>query len=242
MQRLSLLISCAAIAFSVVAGTAGAAVPLTAASDASAFNMILNLDGQKEALGKQVAASGNAPPSYNAKNSAPSYSKNFTSPAGAGAQISGGSITSTASSAGPSGGQITSDAKVTMGTFNATVNTPLGALISIHGGNIVSHSSFTKTRTGKGTPSGNANIGSLVINAPLLGVNNKKFSGAPTVNQVLYQSPDKSVTIYLNKQTTTVANGNPTSLTVDAISIEVRKGVKSVAVSANVTVGSAMAN
>ena len=241
MRRMSSLIPCAAIAFSVVAGAAGA-VPLTAASDANAFNLVLNLDGTKEAVGKQVDASGAAPPSYNSKNSVPSYTKNFTTPAGAGILVSGGSITSTASSAGPSGGQIVSNAKVTMGTFNATVNTPLGALITIRGGNIVSQSKFTKTSAGKVTPVGNADIGSLVINAPLLGVNNKKFSGAPTVNQVLYQSPDKSVTIYLNRQTETKVNGTPTSLTVDAIAIVVSKAVQSVSVGANVTVASAMAN
>jgi len=52
MQRLPSLVLCAAIAFSFVAGAAGAVtVPLTAASSASAFNMDVNLDGEKTALG-----------------------------------------------------------------------------------------------------------------------------------------------------------------------------------------------
>jgi len=238
MRTLS-LIPCTVIAFSLAAGAAHAA--LTAASDAYAFSMDLNLDGQKVASGKQVDASGNGPPSYNSTNRVPSYAKSSSVPAG-GAKTGGTSIVSSASSSGPSGGQITSDARVRMGTFTANVLTPLGSLITIHGGNIVSHSSFTKTAGGKATPSGNADIGSLVINAPLLGVNNKKFSGAPTPNQVLYQSPDKSVTIYLNKQTTTTANGKPTSLTVDAISIEFSKAVQSSAIGADIVIGSAMAN
>jgi hypothetical protein len=204
--------------------------------------MVLNLDGQVVSLGNQVYAGGNAPPSYNSKNAVPSYSKNYSTPAGAGALVAGGSITSLASSAGPSGGQITSNASVTMGTFNATVTTPLGALITIRGGNIVSHSSFTKTRAGKGTPSGNANIGSVVINAPLLGVVNKSFSGAPKVNQVLYQSPDKSVTVFLNRQKETMVGGKPTSITVQAIAIEFTKAVQTLSVGANIVVASAMAN
>jgi hypothetical protein len=242
MLRISSLIPCATIAFSVAAGAASAAVPLTAASNASAFNTVLNLDGQVVSLGRQVYAGGNAPPTYNSKNSVPSYSKNYQTPSGVGALVAGGSIISTASSAGPSGGQITSDARVTMGTFNATVTTPLGALISIHGGNIVSHSSFSKTRAGVGTPSGNANIGNVTINGPLLGINNKQFSGAPKVNQVLYQSPDKSVTVYLNRQTETMVRGKPTSITVDAIAIEFSKAVQSSAIGADIVVGESMAN
>jgi hypothetical protein len=85
-------------------------------------------------------------------------------------------------------------------------------------------------------------IGKVTINAPLLGLNNKSFSGLPKVNQVLYQSPDKSVTIYLNRQIETMAAGQPTSITVDAIAVVFNKAVNQASLGADIVVGTAMAN
>ncbi|HEX4506511.1 MAG TPA: hypothetical protein VH722_12325, partial [Alphaproteobacteria bacterium] len=85
-------------------------------------------------------------------------------------------------------------------------------------------------------------IGKVTINAPLLGLNNKTFSGSPTVNQVLYQSPDKSVTVYLNRQIETMAAGKPTSITVQAIAIVFNKAVNQVSLGADIVVGASMAN
>ncbi len=243
MQRFSSLIPCTAIAFSFVAGTAGAVtVPLVAASSASAFNMDVNLDGEKTAIGNQVPAVGHAPPSYNVQNAAPSFSRGYSSPSGVSASLKGGSITSTATSAGPAAGQITSVGTSRIGSFNATVNTPLGTLISISAGNIVSRATYTLSRNDARKAVGYADIGRVVINAPLLGLNNKTFSGSPKVNQVLYQSPDKSVTVYLNRQVQTMAAGKPTSMTVNAIAIAFDKGINQLSVGADIVVGNAMAN
>ncbi len=82
----------------------------------------------------------------------------------------------------------------------------------------------------------------MTINAPLLGINNKTFSGEPKINQVLYQSPDKSVTVYLNRQVETMAAGKPTSITTQAIAIVFSKAVNQASVSADIVVGSSMAN
>jgi len=243
MQRLSSLIPCAAIAFSFVAGAAGAVtVPLTAASSASAFNMDVNLDGEKTALGNQVAAVGHAPPSYNSQNAMPSFSRGYSSPSGVSASLKGGSITSIARSAGPVSGQITSMGQSSIGTFNATVSTPHGTLISITAGNVISRATYTLSRNNARKAVGYADIGKVTINAPLLGINNKTFSGSPKVNQVLYQSPDKSVTVYLNRQVQTMAAGKPTSITVHAISVEFDKGINQLSIGADIVVGNAMAN
>jgi hypothetical protein len=242
MQRISSLIPCAAIAFSVVAGTAAAAVPLTATSDAYAFNALINLDGEVLPVGKQVDAFGHAPPSYNQQTAMPSFSKGYNSPSGVSVSTGGGSITSIARSAGPVSGQITAVGQNTIGSFHAGINTPLGALITITAGNIVSRSTYTLNRNGAGKAVGYANIGKVTVNAPLLGINNKSFSGAPKVNQVLYQSPDKSVTVYLNRQVETMASGKPTSITTDAIAVVFSKGLNGASISANVVVGSSMAN
>jgi hypothetical protein len=249
MQRISSFMPATAAVFSVLAcvamaRTSTAAVPLTAASSASAFNLSLNINGQKEALGNQVYAFGSAPPAYKSRTDLPSYSKTYTAPGGSASIVaSGGSIVSTASSAGPSGGQIVSGATSSAGTLKVTVSTILGDLITISSTGIVSHASFTKTRAGVGTPAGNANIGKLIINAPLLGINNKSFSGAPKPNQVLFQTPDKSVTIYLNRQTKTEVRGKPTSITIDAVDIVVsNSAIANTAVSAELVIGTAMAN
>src|ERR1700761_3595559 len=186
------LIPCAAIAFSIAAGTAGAVtVPLTASSSASAINLNVNLDGENTALGPQVSATGHAPPSYNSQTSMPSFSRGYNSPSGVSVSLKGGSITSTAESAAPVSGQITSVGQSSIGSFNATVNTPLGALITITAGNVISRATYTLSRNNTRKAVGYADIGKVTVNAPLLGINNKSFSGSPKVNQVLYQSPDK---------------------------------------------------
>ena len=243
MRALS-LIPCAVIAFSMAVGTAAAVtVPLSAASSAAAFSMDVNLDGQKTSLGNQLPAVGSAPPSYNVKTAAPSYSKVLATPGGASVGVRAGSITSTAAAATPYPGAIQSVGQSAIGTFNTTVGVPVvGTLLSISAANVVSRAVFTKTRSGTRTAAGYANIGNVVVNAPLLGFNNKSFSGAPKVNQILYQSPDKSVTIYLNRQTRTVVAGKPTSVTVNAIAVEFSKAVQSQALGADIAIGTATAN
>jgi hypothetical protein len=242
-MRTSLLVPCVAIAFSVVAsGAQAVTVPLTAASSASAFNLEVNLDGEKTGLGNQVFATGHAPPSYNSQNAMPSFSRGYNSPSGVGASIKGGSITSSAHSAGPSGGQITSYGVSTIGNFSAQVTTPLGALITISGGNIVSRATYTLSRNNTRKAIGFADIGRVVVNAPLLGINNKSFSGSPKVNQVLFQSPDKSVTVYLNRQVETMAGSKPTSITVNAIAVVFDKAINQLSLGADIVIGNAMAN
>lgn len=240
-MRLSRSIPCAAIVFSFAAGAAQAAVPLLAASNAAAFNMTLNLDGEKVALGNQIAAVGHAPPAYNSSTSLPSISKTYNSPAGASVSVSGGSIISTAKATQPSTTQIVSQGQNAIGSFRAVINTPLGALISITAGNVISRATYTLNRNDTRKAVGYADIGKVTINAPLLGINNKTFSGSPTVNQVLYQSPDKSVTVYLNRQIETMAAGKPTSITVDAIAVEFSKAVNQLSIGGDIVVGTAMA-
>jgi hypothetical protein len=248
MQRFSQFMPAAVAAFSVLAGVAMAppamaAPPLVAASSAAAFNLSLNIDGQKQTLGNQVAASGSAPPAYKSSTSLPSYRKTYAGPAASSITVIGGSVTSSASSAGPSGGQITAVATSSMGEFDAAINTPLGALLTIHSNGVVSHAAFTRDRSGAVKPSGNATIGKLVIDGPLLGITRKAFSGSPKPNQILFQSPDKSVTVYLNRQTTTTAAGKPTSITIDALAIELsNSAVSGSSLSADVVLGSATAN
>jgi hypothetical protein len=248
MQRFSQFMPVAAAAFSVLAGVAVAprsmaAPPLTAASAAAAFNLALNIDGQKQTLGNQIYAAGSAPPAYKSTTSLPSYRKNYAGPAGSSVVVAGGSVTSSASSVGPTGGQITAVATSSMGTFSASINTPLGALLTIQSSGVVSHAAFVRNRTGAVKPSGNANIGSLVIDGPLLGITRKSFSGAPKPNQILFQSPDKSVTVYLNRQKMTMAAGKPTSITIDAVAIEFsNSAIAGASFSADVVLGSAMAN
>lgn len=242
-MRISVLIPCVVIAFSMAAGAAKAVnVPLFAASNASAFNADVNLDGEKTAIGNQIAATGHAPPSYNSQNAVPSLSHTYNSPSGVSVILKTGSVTSIAKSAGPAFGQIKSLGQNSIGTLNVTVNTPLGALISITGGNIVSRATYILTKNNARKAIGYCDIGKVTINAPLLGINNKSFSGSPKVNQVLFQSPDKSVTVYLNRQVETMARGKPTSVTVNAIAIVIDKAINQLSLGADVVIGNAMAN
>jgi hypothetical protein len=248
MLRFSSLTPAAAAAVAIFAGVAvappsKAAVPLTAASSATGFDLALNLDGVKQNTGNQLHAAGSAPPSYNNTTTMPSFSKGFAGPAGSSASVSAGSVSSSASSAGPVSGSITAIGLFKAGTFNAGINTPLGALLSISASNVVSRSTFTKTRTGAVKPVGAASFGKVTISGPLLGIPTKSFSGPAKVNQVLFQSPDKSVTVYLNRQVTTGPVAKPTSISVDALAIVVdNKTIPMNAVSAEVVMGATMAN
>jgi hypothetical protein len=115
--------------------------------------------------------------------------------------------------------------------------------LSITATNVVSHSAFTKTRTGAVTPTGFAKFGKVTISGPLLGIPTKSFSGPAKVNQVLFQSPDKSVTIYLNRQVTTGPANRPTSISVDALAVVVNnKSIPMNAISAEIVMGATMAN
>jgi hypothetical protein len=246
MQRF--FIPAAVAAVSIFAGLAAAspskaAVPLIAASSASALNLSLNIDGEKQTLGNQIYAAGSAPPAYNSKTSLPSYSKTYAGPAASSVWASASSVTSTASSAGPVLGSITSVGNFSAGTFGAAVNTPLGALLTVTATGVVSRSSFTRTRAGAVTAKGTANFGQVTISGPLLGIPTKSFSGAPKVTQVLFQSPDKSVTVYLNRQVTTGPASKPTSISVDALAVVVdNKSIPQNALSADIVVGATWAN
>lgn len=243
MMRISMMIPATAVALTVLTGAASAQVFPDAASTASAANVSLNLDGEKFALGNQVYAAGHAPPAYNSRTSLPSYSKNYASPSGVTVAFSGGSATSIARSAGAAAGEVTAMGATSLGTFSVSIGTPLGTLLSISGSGIVSRSTFTATRGGKRTPVGYANIGKLTINAPDLGLNNKNFSGSPKVNQILFQSPDKSVTVYGNRQVVTMAAGKPTSISVDAVAVVFSDSViKGNSLSADVVLAATMAN
>jgi hypothetical protein len=248
MLRFSSLTPVAAAAVAIFAGIAAsppskAAVPLTAASSATGFDLALNLDGVTQNTGNQLHAAGGAPPAYKSTASVPGFSKSYNGPAGSSAAVSAGSVTSTASSAGPVSGSITSVGTFGAGTFRAGVNTPLGALLNISATNVVSHSAFTKTRAGAVTATGFANFGKVTISGPLLGIPTRSFSGPAKVNQVLFQSPDKSVTVYLNRQVTTGPVAKPTSISVDALAIVIaNKTVPGNAVSADLVMGATMAN
>jgi hypothetical protein len=247
-MRFSSLTPAAAAAFVIFAGVAvappsKAAVPLVAASSATGFDLALNLDGEKQNTGNQLHAAGSAPPSYNVTTTMPSFSKGIPGPAGSSSSVSAGSVSVSASSAGPVSGSITAIGLFKAGTFSAGINTPLGALLTISASNVVSRSAFTKTRTGAVKPTGSASFGKVTISGPLLGIPTKSFSGPAKVNQVLFQSPDKSVTVYLNRQVTTGPVAKPTSISVDAVAIVVdNKTIPMNAVTAQVVMGATMAN
>ena len=248
MQRVSQFAPAAVAAFAILAGVAmappaTAAVALTAASSATGFDLALNLDGVPENTGNQLHVAGSAPPAYKTSTTLPSFSKTYDGPAGSSASLVAGSVTGAASSAGPVLGAITAVGAFHAGSLRATVNTPLGALLSISASGVVSRSTFTKTRAGAVTPVGAASFGTLTISGPLLGIPTKSFSGPAKVNQVLFQSPDKSVTVYLNRQVTTGPAKKRTSISVDALAIVIaNKTVPGNAVSADIVMGATMAN
>jgi hypothetical protein len=213
----------------LIAGTAMAAPAttnvtkaLSASSSAAALNFSFSVSGDKASLTNQVFATGSAPPAYNKKTALPTYSKTVKYSDGLTLKVTTKAITDIASSTGTTAaGGITASASSTISALNSTVSTVLGAAITASASKILSKASFATIKSGKVTPTGSVSITGLSFSAPAFDVKTVTFSGAATPNKVLYESSDKSVVVYANRQVTTKSAGKTTGITVDAIALHV---------------------
>jgi hypothetical protein len=244
MSRFTKLLPAAfAVALGVGSISAAEAAPLTAASSASVANIALNVDGLNLDLGNLVGASGSGSSAYLKQTALPGFSKTLGVPAAASLMLTTGGVVSRAGATVPNAGRLMSGATSSVGTLSLDIKTALGSLLSIHVGAIASHAGFTRTTAGLAVPGGSTDITKLVISGALLGIPEKTFTGSPKPNQILFQTPDKLVTIYLNRQTITSAAGKPTSITTDAIAVEIGgEAVGQLALSGDVAIGTSMAN
>jgi hypothetical protein len=223
--------------------SAQAATVVTASSSAALANVSLNLDGVKLSLGDLVGAQGTAKPLYYNRTTLPAFAKTIGNPLTGSVSVGAGGVVSSAGCTQPVTGRFVAGGTSVTGAVNLSVTTPLGTLLTIGLDGLESHSAFTRYSSGAGVPSGFANITRLRVGLPLLGIPAKSFSGTAKPNQILFQTPDKQVTIYLNRQTITMAAGKPTSITTDAVAVEIgNKTVGALSLSGDIVVGTAMAN
>jgi hypothetical protein len=236
------------LALAVIASTAsltdagaevkGLTPPLDADSTAAAVSAILTVGGQTSRLPLQVEAAGGAPPAYDKQTSVASLSKSVKLFGGVTLKADAKRLVSTAVSAGKVGTTILSTATSTIASTGLVVTSPAtGTLLTITSGEIKSHAAYHVLGK-RSTVLGSSSIVSLVINAASLGVNNVTFSGTPTVNQILYQNSDQSLTVYLNAQMKTTLGDNATGLSVEAIDVHaVNLLVDGVPVSGDIAIG-----
>jgi hypothetical protein len=215
------------IAAAKTAPTPATSFSLQGSSSAAALNFTLTGAGSPIKLLNQVYASGTAAPNkYSKTTSVPSYAINKTYGDGAASITIKGSaktVTSSASSAGVSKtGALTVSSNSLISSFTATLTNPiLGTALSATGNNITSSAKNSGTKLGKTTPTGSVKIGKITLNSPLFGIKNATYTGTPAPNTKLYQSSDKSVTVYANYQKKTTTSAGETLL-VDAVALIVK--------------------
>jgi hypothetical protein len=216
--------SLVAVATFAEAGTALATTTLTGSSSAAALNVNLTVGTKAVQLLNQNSASGTALPFYTHTNLTPKFSTSASFPILGGITVAanGKTIMERALSNTFTGPFDMVAALSSAKTFNATVSSALaGTLLTVTGSNFQSSATFqVYKKNGTIKPVAKANIMALTVNAPLLGINNKTFTGAPTVNQELYTNGDQSLIVYLNYQTTVTTAGKVSSFKVDTIDVK----------------------
>ena len=210
---------------SVAAGPAraDAAQPATPALDASSKAAILHfhldVDGKKTASRDEVAAAGHAPPSYDRKTDRAKYTKSTKIAGGLTFDTSATGIETVATGKAATATGIAVTASATAASFTGTLSNASGKLMTITTGKITSGASFTQTKAGARSTKGDAKLVKVKIDAPKLGIS-KTFTGTPKPNQVLYRDKERSIVIFLNRQTKTKVDDKDAGLAVDAVDIQ----------------------
>lgn len=210
-------IALAALA-TLAAPEAAKAATLTAGSSASAVSASFVVNGKSGTLAPQVQAAGSGTKAYSSTVSKPSLKASQTFDIlTLSATIN--SIKDSASSAGPKSGTIASTSGAQIGSLSGTIGSPLGTALTASASKLVSSAGLTKTPT-TNTATGAATITNFKITSSLFGVN-KSYTGSPKPNTILYQSNDKKVTVYLNRQVTKTTAGKPTGIAVSAVNLHI---------------------
>ena len=191
---------------------------LSAESSASAVSAAFTVNGKSGKLAPQLPASGTGSTAYSKTVTKPSLSANQTFDIlTLAAKLN--SIKDTASSLGPRSGTIVSSSSAKIGSLSGTIGSPIGTALTASSSELVSSAKLVKA-TAKNTATGAATITNLSISSAFFGIN-KTYTGTPTPNTILYQSSDKKVTVYLNRQVTKSTSGKVTSVAVSAVNLHV---------------------
>jgi hypothetical protein len=208
-----------------------AAATQTASSSGSAVEASFTLDGVKASLPKadKVVAAGKAPPAYNvAPPMTASYSKSGTFDGAITLTGTGTDFAVTAASAGTNAAQgLEVHSTASVGSLKVTISSAAGPVFTATLSNLSTNASLSKTKDGVASINIGAGIGSILVNAPTLGIKNKKFSGNTKPNTVLYQKIDPStkqvvVSVIVFEALTTPAAGAPQTVAVSALALHIK--------------------
>lgn len=197
---------------------AGKAATLTAGSSASAVSASFVVNGKTGKLAPQLVASGSGSTAYNSTVSKPSLKASQTFDILT-LSATVNNIKDSASSAGAKAGTIASVSGAQIGSFSGTIGSPLGNALTASASKLVSSAGLTKTAA-TNTATGAATLTNLSIVSSFFGIN-KSYTGSPKPNTILYQSNDKTVTIYLNRQVKKSAGGKVASIAVSAVNLHI---------------------
>ena len=203
---------------SMAAPHAVMAATLTAGSSASAASANFVVNGKSGKLAPQAQAAGAGSKAYSSTVSKPSLKASQAFDVlTLNATIN--KVEDIAASPGLKAGTVAPTASVSLGALSGTITSPLGTALTVSASNIASGATLTKTAS-KTTPVGSAALTKLSIVSSVFGIN-KSYTGSPKPNFVLYQSADKTVTVYLNRQITKTTGGKVTSIAVSAVDLHV---------------------
>jgi hypothetical protein len=198
-------------------------------SEAAGITGTMEIGTNKVSLGNIELAKGTGPGAYNVPKKVKSFSKTVSLPLFSTLTISSGPGETLATSPGQQGSTLVTNASVSITDASADVSNALaGDLIKLTATSIASTAKFTTTAS-KAAGAGTTTIDTLNIalgNSLVAGgVTIPTYSGKPPANYILYQTTDKSIIIYLNRQTknlktiTAADVATPTSIEVDAVDV-----------------------
>jgi hypothetical protein len=218
---------------------------MAASSTGKALNVVVNVNGLASSLVNQVMASDDAAKAYSKKTTEPSYMKTAAFKGGITLTGNAKTLTSVATAtATSSAGHRTADASAAIGSLALTLKNGSVVLMTLTSTRPTSKASFLATRAGVRTPTGSATITGMTLNSAAFGAKAVKFSGTAKPNTIVFKNAAKTVVVYANRQTITKAtNGKASSITVDAISVQLTKfktGAKTI--TGNIEIATSIAN
>jgi hypothetical protein len=206
------------VAGTLAAPHAGMAAGLTGGSSSSAASATFIVNGSSGTLAPQLVASGTAPPAYSKMVTKATATANQTfSLLTLAATLH--NIKDTASSTGLKSGTLVTASTASLGVPMGTIKSPLGTALTATATKLTSTATMKKTAA-KNSPTGSATITGLKIVSSIFGID-ATYTGSPKPNTILFQSKDKTVTVYLNREVTKSSGGKVKSLGVSAVNLHV---------------------
>jgi hypothetical protein len=220
-----------AAASGAVADEPTAPAKLIAESSAIAVSGKIEIGSQSVPIKPQLEAKGSAPPAYDVTNSKKSYHNTLDLPYATLLSVRVGTTTDRAASTGQQGSTATATASSSIEAASVMVTNPTipGLLVlEASATKVASIAKFTNSNTARPSGSGAVSLTGLRVDLSGFGFGVVPYPGTtrPRPNTRLFESPNGTIIVYLNRQITTLGTALsgpdklvPTSIEVDAVDV-----------------------